>query len=242
VNDVWSEARRLVPSSLKPVIRRLIYGPGNLTGVRRRRDYDRRLLVNPRLVEAEEQDDIQFSVGYPAWNLLYYALLCSLPVNRSAVVLETGTNIGLSTIVLAQAVKDGGQGGTVHTVEIDPERASTAKENVAAAGLSEFVHFHVGDSTDELRRICLDNPRIDFAFLDARHDFSSVISEFRTVVPRVKAARGMVCFDNTLYGGVAVALRYIRIRYSGNMVEFPNCSWSPPGSAIWQPRRPRIEQ
>jgi predicted O-methyltransferase YrrM len=204
--------------------------------MRRRQEYDRRLLVNPHLEVAEAQGAIALSVGYPAWSLLYYSLLCTLPVGRPAFVVETGTNHGLSTIVLAQAVKDGGEGGKVHTIDIDPALVSIAKQNVAAAGLSDFVDFHLGDSTTELRDICSQVPGIDFAFLDAGHDFASVMSEFRVVVAKVKAARGTVYFDNTVQDGVAKALRHIHIRYGGNLVEFPNCSWNPPGNAIWQPR------
>ena len=55
------------------------------------------------------------TVGYPAWNLLYYAALTTLPTNRPSVVVETGTSYGLTTVILAQAVSDCG-GGIVHTI------------------------------------------------------------------------------------------------------------------------------
>jgi hypothetical protein len=42
------------------------------------------------------------SMGYPAWNLLYYTLLCSLPPDP--VVAEVGTNLGFSTIVLVPGI------------------------------------------------------------------------------------------------------------------------------------------
>lgn len=53
----------------------------------RRFDYDHHLLPNKYLAELEMQcSDLQsalphtgLSIGYPAWNLLYYTVLCALP-------------------------------------------------------------------------------------------------------------------------------------------------------------------
>lgn len=33
---------------------------------------------------------------------------------------------------------------------------------------------------------------------------------------------------------MAKALRHIKAAYGGNLIEFLNCSWAPPGNAIWQ--------
>ena len=108
-----------------------------LGGSRRRFDYDRRLLPNPRIAELEPvevsareelTDETSWSLGYPAWNLLYYALFTSiLPEQESVVVLETGTNRGVSTIVMAQALKDLGVDAVLDTVEQDPERVEAAR-------------------------------------------------------------------------------------------------------------------
>jgi hypothetical protein len=34
---------------------------------------------------------------------------------------------------------------------------------------------------------------------------------------------------------VAEALRRIRAAHGGNLIEFANCSWAPPGNAVWRP-------
>ena len=94
-----------------------------------------------------------FSIGYPAWNLLYYSLYCSLTEkNREAVVVETGTNLGYSTIVLAQVLNDLRADGFVHTVDIDGKVTELAKENIGKAGLSDYVKFHTGDAVTFLWR------------------------------------------------------------------------------------------
>ncbi len=208
----------------------------------RRFDYDRRLLVNQYLAEQEADcHDLHsaiartgLSLGYPAWNLLYYSLLCSLPPS-DPVVVETGTNQGFSTIVLAQALIDAGVGGVVRTVDIDPEVVTLAKRHAQQAKVAERIRFEVGDSLDFLAGLAGEVDHVDFAFLDGDHHAEGVIGEFERLYPLVTARGGKIYFDNTASGGVAEALRHIRATYGGSLVEFPNCSWAPPGNAIWQP-------
>jgi predicted O-methyltransferase YrrM len=201
---------------------------------RRPATYNKQLLVNDVLRSAED-DGVGKSIGYPAWNLLYYAALSSLPADRPAVVVETGTYHGLSTVVLAQALKDNGLGGIVHTVDRDPGSVDIARRHVEQAGLSEFVRFHVGESQEMLKDVGASTGHVDFAFLDDGHDRDAVVGEFRALYPLVRRS-GVVYFDNTSDGGVKKALDYIHLRYRGNLVELFNCSWWPPGNAIWQPR------
>jgi predicted O-methyltransferase YrrM len=210
---------------------------------RRMFDYDRRLLVNPYLAEQEAAtSDLEsaiartgFSLGYPAWNLLYYTLLCSLPRSGRPVVVETGTNRGFSTIVLAQALRDAGTPSVVRTVDIDPEVVKLAEQNLARAGLSDLVRFSVQDSLQFLAALRAEVDQIDFALLDGDHSAEHVLAEFELVRPLVARCGGKVYFDNTSAGGVAEALRRIRATHGGNLVEFANCSWAPPGNAVWQP-------
>jgi predicted O-methyltransferase YrrM len=245
VNErVKQRAWGLLPDRLQDVALRsaIRLGAGRFKDTRRTFDYDRNLLPNRYLAELESASPnletavklSGLSIGYPAWNLLYYCLLCSLP-RGEAVVVETGTNHGFSTIVMAQALKDGGARGVVRTIDIDPTVVPRAKENVEKAGLTVYVDFEIGDSLDFLRDLVGDHDHIDFAFLDGNHECAHVVKEFEIIHPKVAACGGKVYFDNTASGGVAEALRHIRAGYGGNVVEFGSCSWSPPGNAIWQP-------
>lgn len=232
---------------MSPVVRSIRYQLSRLYhSVRpvpsgRRFDYDRRLLVNRYLAEQEAAShDLRsamartgLSLGYPAWNLLYYTLLCGLPPS-DPVVVETGTNQGFSTIVLAQALVDAGGGGVVRTVDIDPELVELAKRHAEQAGVAERIRFHLGDSRDFLAKLGGEVDHVDFAFLDGDHRAEAVVAEFERLYPLVAACHGKVYFDNTASGGVAEALHHIHRTYGGNLVEFPNCSWAPPGNAIWQ--------
>jgi hypothetical protein len=224
---------------------------------RRRFDYERRLLPNPQLASLEPEsvkDPVAarelsgHTVGYPAWNLLYYSLLCSLPgpepdppslvpnpLPNDVVILETGTNRGLSTIVMAQVIADVGLDAVVHTVDADEEVVAVARSNIEQAGLADRVEFNVGDSREFLAARIADVDHLDFVFLDDDHSCDHVLEEFAIVHPALCARRGTAYFDNTSRGGAAEAIAEIKARYGGNLVRFDNCSWAPPGNAIWQP-------
>ena len=180
--------------------------------------------------------DSGMSMGYPAWNLLYYSMISSLHRRQpDPVVVETGTNRGLSTIVMAQAVKDLDLDAVVETVELDPDMSDHASKNVAAAGLSERVRFHTGDSIEFLEALVERVPHIDFIFFDDSHDRDHVVTQIDIVCSKVAVRHGKVYFDNTGAGGAAAALRHLKDVHGGNLVQFDNCSWAPAGNAIWQP-------
>jgi len=220
----------------------------------RRFDYDRRLLPNRHLAELEpEGTDLAtaaastgLTVGYPAWNLLYYTLFCSPqpdpgvfgpvppPIDADLVVVETGTNLGASTIVMAQALKDLGTEAKVRTVEVNESAVELARRNVDRAGLSDHVEFHVEDSLVFLSRLVAEVERLDFVFVDDDHRTEHVVKELDIICPHM-APRGKIYFDNTTGRGVSGALRHLQDKYGGNLIHFPNCSFAPPGNAIWQP-------
>ena len=226
--------------------------------VGRRFDYDRGLLPNSHLrtlepsnpapesqPAAEEAHYVEFvrwlgdsgmSMGCPAWNLLYYSIISSLlPRQHDPVVVETGTNRGLSTIVMAQALRDLGLDAVVETVDFDADMTETAKRHVTDAGLEDHVRFHTGDSIEFLAELADRVAHLDFVFLDDAHDRDHVMRQMDIVCPKVVVRRGKIYFDNAGAGGVAEALPYLKRTYRGNLVEFANCSMSPSGNAIWQP-------
>jgi predicted O-methyltransferase YrrM len=216
-----------------------------LGGSRRRFDYDRRLLPNPQVAELEPAEatgadqiagTTDWSLGYPAWNLLYYTLYTSiLPERDDVVVIETGTNRGISTIVMAQALKDLGVDAVLDTVELDPELVSQARANVDRAGLSDRVRFHTGDAIEFLAGMAKRLDHFDFVLIDDLHTYDQVWQEIEIVQPLVAACGGKIYFDNTGYGDVDRAILQLRRQYGGNLVTFDNCSYAPPGNAIWQP-------
>ncbi|MFN8410749.1 MAG: O-methyltransferase [Anaerolineales bacterium] len=88
-----------------------------------------------------------------------------IQMQKAKRVLELGTLGGYSTIWLAQAV---GNGGTVVTLEANPEYASVAKSNIEKAGLSHIVDIRVGAAAETLALLVSEGTEpFDFIFIDA---------------------------------------------------------------------------
>jgi predicted O-methyltransferase YrrM len=75
--------------------------------------------------------------------------------------------------------------------------------------------------------------QVNIAFIDGSHDCEDVIIDFENVL-KILQPGGLVIFDNTTMGGVYDALRHIKLVHSGNFIEFPFVSWSPPGFVFWK--------
>lgn len=193
--------------------------------------------------EAEKRSGA--TIGYPGWGLIYYTLLCHLDRQRYEVIVETGTNWGCTTIVLAQALVDAGVEGKVITFELDPGNLEVARQNLDAAGLSDRVELHLGDSRTTMPQALEGLSELRFAFLDASHLYADVFAEFEIILPKL-SPDALVLFDNTYCIAekdedprVNGALAAINERYGGNLVNLEFVSWYTPGLAIWQ-RVPKL--
>jgi predicted O-methyltransferase YrrM len=222
----------------------------------RRFDYDRRLLPNSHLATLEEgvgsieeaRERTGASIGYPGWGLIYYLTLSHLDRNREEIVVETGSNWGATTIVLAQALIDSRCRGKIITFELEPENVEKAKQNLAAAGVADRVDIFMGDSRKNLPATLKERAEphsIRLAFLDASHLEADVLAEFESVQPYL-ADDALVIFDNTYRIAepnedqrVNGALRQFPRRYGGNLINLEFVSWYTPGIAIWQ-RAPNL--
>lgn len=105
-------------------------------------------------------------------------------------ILEVGTSNAFSTIWLADAARE--NGGRVTTLELNPDKVTMARQNLARAGLSDRVEIIVGSARDTLRD--LPGP-FDFVFLDA--DRPSYLTYLELVVPKL-VPRGLLVADNVI--------------------------------------------
>jgi predicted O-methyltransferase YrrM len=141
--------------------------------------------------ELVEQDDaLRAAAGgiavSPAQGKLLHLLAKTIAAQR---VLELGTLHGYSAIWLARA------GAEVVTLELDPENAERARENVDAAGVGEQVDIRVGPASDRLRDV--EGP-FDLAFIDA--DKAGMPDYFAAILPLMRPG-GLIIGDNTVRGG-----------------------------------------
>lgn len=107
-------------------------------------------------------------------------------------VLEVGTLIGYSAILMARTLpKD----GKVVTIEIDPKSARLAEENIRRAGLADKIELHIGDALTVIPSI---NDKFDMVFLDAAKD---EYSEYLKLSEKKLERGGVVFADNVKMSG-----------------------------------------
>lgn len=158
-------------------------------------DYVRSLVPVPDPVLAEmmahgERDGIP--IVYPETGLLLEVLVAATGA-RAAV--EVGTAIGVSTLHIARAL---GDGGTVISFEVDPERHEAARRYLDRAGVGDRADLRLQDGTEGLAGLA--GP-LDFAFLDAaKGDYPR---QFELVLPLLRRG-GVVAVDNVLLSGAVV--------------------------------------
>jgi predicted O-methyltransferase YrrM len=106
-------------------------------------------------------------------------------------VLEIGTSNGYSTLWLADAIS--GHGGTIETVEKNPEKTRLARANFGRSGLSRFIHLAEADAAEVLPAAA--DAIYDFVFLDSeRTEYPS----WWPHVLRVLRPGGLVVCDNAI--------------------------------------------
>lgn len=94
----------------------------------------------------------------------FYYLLATARGARN--VIEFGASHGISTIYLAATLHDLGAGSLI-TTELLPNKAAWANQNVADAGLDDFVEVRCGDALETLQKL---PSEVDLLVLDGRND------------------------------------------------------------------------
>ena len=110
-------------------------------------------------------------------------------------VLEIGTLGGYSAIWMARALPPDGR---LLSLEIDPDRASFAREFIERAGLGEMVEIRVGDARDTLATLVSgSSAQFDAVFIDA--DKESYPEYLDHALALVRPG-GLVLADNAFMG------------------------------------------
>lgn len=108
-------------------------------------------------------------------------------------ILEVGTAIGYSAMLLAQTLSPGGR---IDTIERQEEMLGKARENIKKAGLEHTISVIAGDAEEVLR--CLDK-QYDMVFLDAA---KGQYPEFLPECLRMLKVGGLLVSDNVLFKGM----------------------------------------
>lgn len=107
-------------------------------------------------------------------------------------ILEVGTAIGYSGILMAKEIEK--NGGKLYTIEIDEERYNLAQENFKKSGLKNIVSIK-GDAVEEIKKI---DEKFDFAFIDASKGH---YMEFFEDSYKLLNEDGIIFIDNIMFRG-----------------------------------------
>lgn len=107
-------------------------------------------------------------------------------------ILEVGTAIGYSGILMAKEIEK--NGGKLYTIEIDEERYNLAQENFKKSGLSNIVSIK-GDAVEEIKKI---DEKFDFVFIDASKGH---YMEFFEDSYKLLNKDGIIFIDNIMFRG-----------------------------------------
>lgn len=114
--------------------------------------------------------------------------------NKYTRALEIGTSTGHSGIWIAWALSK--TGGTLTTLEIDPERHRQALANFKEAGLTSYIDARLGDAHELVRQ--LPGPW-DFVFSDADKEWYA--NYLKDVWPKLRPGGMFTAHNVTMRGG-----------------------------------------
>ena len=138
-------------------------------------------------------------------------------VAGTGTVVEFGTSFGISTIYLAAAVRDRGEGRVIAT-ELHAAKARAARDNLERAGLADFVDLRQGDALETLKGL---GGGVGFLFLDGWKDL--YLPVLKLVEPALRTGALVVADDLDLFPEVhRPYLAYVRNPANGYVsVEVP---------------------
>ena len=123
-----------------------------------------------------------------------------LTVQKPMRILEVGTAVGFSAILMAEYAPEGGQ---VVTIENYDKRIPIAKQNFERAGKSDQITLLEGDATEVLKT--LEEP-FDMIFMDAA---KGQYINFMSDVLRLLKKDGVLVSDNVLQDGDIIESHFI---------------------------------
>ncbi len=125
-------------------------------------------------------------------------------IQRPARILEVGTAIGYSALIMAAASEGESH---IDTIEILEETASLAERNIQRSGFSSSIRVLRGDAFEILQ--CLTTP-YDMIFLDAS---KGQYPEYLPECLRLTREGGVILSDNVLYRGLVAQKGHVEHKH-----------------------------
>ena len=122
-----------------------------------------------------------------------------LAMNKPENILEIGTAVGYSSILMSENIPDN---AVITTIENYAPRIPIARENFCRAGKEDIITLIEGDAKEVLKTL---NGPYDFIFMDAAK------AQYITILPdviRLLSKGGVLVTDNVLQEGDIIESRY----------------------------------
>ncbi len=126
-----------------------------------------------------------------------------LAMKKPMKILEVGTAIGFSALLMSEYAP---QGCRITTIEKYEPRIPIARENFKKAGKEEYITLLEGDATDILKEL---EGSYDMIFMDAA---KGQYIHFMPDILRLLAEDGALISDNVLQDGDVIESRYAVVR------------------------------
>jgi len=110
-------------------------------------------------------------------------------------ILELGTHQGLSTHIMAQAVRMFGSRRRIESFDLDPQFVARARENLASEIDAGVVAIEVGEAAEQCHRFIAVGRSYGFVFVDHSHHFGPMC-EICRLLPAVVRPGGFVLFHD----------------------------------------------
>lgn len=121
-------------------------------------------------------------------------------------MVEFGTSFGISTLHLAAAVRDNGEGRVI-TTEMSASKAAAARDTFAMTGLADVITVLEGDALETLAAHLDPSESVDFVLLDGWKDLYLPI--LHLLEPRLSSG-ALILADDTEFESVQPYLAYVR--------------------------------
>ncbi len=124
-----------------------------------------------------------------------------LSIKKPMRILELGTAVGYSAILMSECINEKGQ---IITIENYDKRIPIAKENIKKAGRENVIKLLEGDAMEIMPN--LESDQFDFVFMDAA---KAQYIHFLPEVLRLMKKDGVLITDNVLQEGDLIQSKYV---------------------------------
>ena len=129
-----------------------------------------------------------------------------LRMRKPKAILEIGTAVGFSGMLMSEAA---GETAKIDTIEKVPIRLKEAKKNFKKYNKTGVIHLYEGDAAEILQELARTGKKYDFIFMDAA---KGQYINFLPDILRLLSPTGLLVSDNILQEGELIESKYAVIR------------------------------